>query len=136
MDKYNDESWIAISHYRRFWLKENHEGIISPDNLNSNIKRFTSTPRSKQSYYVYCVKVENRELIRDKLLHLGIHTGIHYPYPIHLMDAYNFLNYKEGSLPFTEKLCDTVLSLPIYPSLEDDEVNFICESLNQIIQNS
>jgi aminotransferase EvaB len=106
------------------------------DNLNSNIKRFISTPRSKQSYYVYCVKVENRELIRDKLLHLGIQTGIHYPYPIHLMDAYNFLNYKEGSLPFTEKLCDTVLSLPIYPSLEDDEVNFICESLNQIIQNS
>tara|TARA_B100000780_G_scaffold261529_1_gene214024 strand:+ start:293 stop:1141 length:849 start_codon:yes stop_codon:yes gene_type:complete len=57
LDKYNDESWIAISHYRRFWLKENHEGIISPDNLNSNILR--EIPDKYLNFDAFVAKPQN-----------------------------------------------------------------------------
>ena len=57
LDKCNDNSWIAISHYRRFWLKENHESTISQDNLNSNILR--EIPDRYSNFDAFVAKPQN-----------------------------------------------------------------------------
>ena len=60
----------------------------------------------------------------------GIATGLHYPIPIHLQYAAKDLGYKVGSFPRTEKYAKTMISLPIYPDLCDDQVTYITQLVN------
>lgn len=80
-------------------------------------------------YHLYVIRVKNRECFMDHMDANGIKTLIHYPFPIHLQEAYNGLGYKEGSLPITEKLASEIVSLPIYPELKEDEVDYTIESV-------
>ena len=72
-------------------------------------------------FYCYAIRVPNgkRDALRAHLAERGIGTQIHYPVPIHLQEAAQFLGYRKGDLPMTEKLSDEVLSLPMYAELTD-----------------
>lgn len=72
-------------------------------------------------FYAYAIRVPNgrRDAMRAYLGERGIGTQIHYPVPIHMQEAANFLGYRKGDLPVTEKVADEVLSLPIYAELTD-----------------
>ena len=72
-------------------------------------------------FYAYAIRVPNgrRDAMRAYLGERGIGTQIHYPVPIHMQEAANFLGYRKGDLPVTEKVADQVLSLPIYAELTD-----------------
>jgi dTDP-4-amino-4,6-dideoxygalactose transaminase len=55
----------------------------------------------------------------------GISSGIHYPIPIHLQKAYEGQGFSQGQFPVTEQLCPTLLSLPMYPELTDEQVRYV-----------
>jgi dTDP-4-amino-4,6-dideoxygalactose transaminase len=59
----------------------------------------------------------------------GIFTGIHYPIPVHLQKAMEFLGYKQGDLPVTEQVVSQILSLPMYAELTADEIEYVAESI-------
>jgi dTDP-4-amino-4,6-dideoxygalactose transaminase len=61
----------------------------------------------------------------------GIGWGVHYPEPVHAMEAYRFLGYGEGALPVTERACRQVLSLPLYPGLPAAEVERVARVLRE-----
>ena len=86
-------------------------GVITPD--------FPSGGR--HVFYAYAIRVPNgkRDAMRAYLAERGIGTQIHYPVPIHLQEAAQFLGYRKGDLPVTERLANEVLSLPIYAELTD-----------------
>jgi dTDP-4-amino-4,6-dideoxygalactose transaminase len=84
----------------------------------------------KSSYHLYVVRVSNRAEVIDALRAQGIATGIHYPFPIHLMRGYAFLGYAEGSLPNTERSASEILSLPMYPEFAPEAVSRVCEAIN------
>ena len=65
----------------------------------------------------------------------NIGTAIHYPIPPHLQKAYEHLNYKEGDFPVAEKLANQSLSLPIYPGLKEDEINYVCDSIFEFFKS-
>ena len=50
---------------------------------------------------------------------------IYYPVPLHLQEAYSYLGYKNGDFPVTEKLCNEVISLPMHPELDQEQMDFI-----------
>ena len=75
---------------------------------------------------------ENRDLFKNELQRLGVNTIIYYPIPIHLQPAYKELGYKEGSLPITEKVCNQVISLPIFPELEVIEQSYVIDTIKRI----
>jgi dTDP-4-amino-4,6-dideoxygalactose transaminase len=72
-------------------------------------------------YHLYVVRVSNRDRVREYLTGAGIGTGIHYPVPLHLQNAYRRLGYKRGDFPVAEKLASEILSLPMFPTLRPEQ---------------
>ncbi|MBL0225329.1 MAG: DegT/DnrJ/EryC1/StrS family aminotransferase [Geobacteraceae bacterium] len=79
-------------------------------------------PHCGHQYYLYTIRTGRRDELMNYLADQGIESKINYPDPIHLMRGYRFLGYSPGSLPVTERLADTILSLPIYPGLPEEHV--------------
>ena len=75
------------------------------------------------------------EKLRSKLIEYlklrGIGTIIHYPIPPHLAEAYQYLGHKEGELPITEHLAKTVLSIPMYNGMTEDEIRYVIDAINE-----
>jgi len=80
-------------------------------------------------FHLFVIRVAQRDKFMEFLLNEGISTIIHYPIPIHLQPAYKYLNYKKGDLPVTEKLCEEIISLPIFPDLKDKEVEYVIKTV-------
>ncbi|MGM3306476.1 DegT/DnrJ/EryC1/StrS family aminotransferase [Anabaena sp. WFMT] len=90
-------------------------------------------------YHLYVIKIDDscplkRQQLQDQLTAVGIQTGIHYPIPCHLQPAFTQLGYQQGDFPQSEKLSKQILSLPMYPGLNNSQikevVNAIFSSLN------
>ncbi|WP_346916287.1 DegT/DnrJ/EryC1/StrS family aminotransferase [Clostridium sp.] len=80
-------------------------------------------------YYVFNIFAENRDGLAEYLKSKGVATSIYYPKPLHLQKCFEYLGYKEGQFPVTEKMCNQILALPIYPELTNEEVEYICECI-------
>ena len=63
---------------------------------------------------------------------LGVQTKIHYPIPLHLQECAKNLNYKIGDMPNTELFSKSMISLPIYPTLSIEEIDYVVESFNRV----
>jgi dTDP-4-amino-4,6-dideoxygalactose transaminase len=87
-------------------------------------------------YHQYTIKVEDRDGLREFLAGKGIGTAIHYPLGLHLQDAYLPLGYKEGDLPNCDEASRRVLSLPMFPEIEDAEVDYVCEMIGEFFKHA
>ncbi len=86
----------------------------------------------KAVYHLFVIRTKLRDQVKKRLADDGIETGIHYPRPIHLQTPYRQkYGYTEGAFPLSESLSNEVLSLPIFPTLTEDEVVRVCEALKQ-----
>ena len=81
-------------------------------------------------FHLYVVRVENREPLMEFLKERGIATGLHYPIPIHLQPAYAELGYERGDFPVTEAYAETILSLPIFPELDEAKVAYVTDAIH------
>ena len=86
-------------------------------------------PYARHAYYLYVVRHPNRDEIIKKLRENNIHVNISYPWPIHTMKGYEYLGWKTGDLPETESAAKEIFSLPMYPSLTNEEVARVIEVL-------
>ncbi len=80
-------------------------------------------------YHLFVVRVADRDRVRGELKRHGIETGVHYPIPLHLSQAYRHLGYREGDFPVAEKLSKEILSLPMYPELSEEQIETVCDHL-------
>lgn len=87
-------------------------------------------PRSEHIFHLYVVRTRNRDELQKHLGSVGIQTGIHYPIPIHLQEAYHDLGLGKGSFPVTEKLADEIVSLPMYAELTHQQTEVVLEALS------
>ena len=81
-------------------------------------------------WHQFVIRCEEREKLIEYLNNKEIGTIIHYPIPPHLSEAYRYLSIKKGSLPITEKYAETVLSLPLYNGMTEEEQEYVIESIN------
>ena len=84
--------------------------------------------RSHQ-FYLYTLRSGSRDSLMQYLAETGIETRINYPHPIHLMRGYDFLGYKEGDLPVTERLAGEILSMPMYSELSEAEAQTVVDAV-------
>jgi len=88
---------------------------------------------SKPVYHLYVVRVSDRDRLLSELGQRGIACGIHYPKPIHLQDAYKFLNLGPGSFPIAEKHAREILSLPMFPELTPAQIEAVVRELKSLL---
>jgi len=84
-------------------------------------------------YHQFVIYVNNRNAVIAQLAEKGIETAIHYPKPIHLQPAYSSLGYPAGTFPNTERACESVLSLPIFPTMTADQIKHVADSVVQAV---
>lgn len=80
-------------------------------------------------YHLYVIQANKRDELRSYLKEKGIETGIHYPLPLHMQPAYKYLGYKKNDLKITTYIAEQIVSLPLYPEIEDDTVDYICKCI-------
>lgn len=95
----------------------------------NSIKFQTLHASAKSVYHLFVIRIDNRNELQKYLLEKEIGTIIHYPIPPHLQPAYSDLKHKKGAYPICEKISNSVLSLPLYPGLEETQIDYICESI-------
>jgi aminotransferase EvaB len=115
---------------RRRKLAEQYDSLLK---MSSLILPSEAKGR-KHVYYLYVVRHLKREIIIEELKKRNIFVNISYPWPIHTQSGFSYLEYKEGDLPVTEKLAKEIFSLPMYPSLTDEEQIQVSETLLDIIE--
>lgn len=118
-------------HYLDQWTKERkriaklyYEGIHNsritlPEYIDENV------------YHIFPVLCEDRDDLQAYLEEKGIHTLIHYPIAMHLQKAYQGLGFKKGDFPIAEQICAQELSIPLYPGLTQEEIQYIIDCLNR-----
>ena len=81
------------------------------------------------AYHLYVIRTPARDALRAYLASRGIYTAVHYPVPVHRQPAYSSSVIFPGELPVTDATADQILSLPMYPELEDIQVDRICNAI-------
>jgi dTDP-4-amino-4,6-dideoxygalactose transaminase len=122
--------WLSVKllHLAK-WNESRRDLAHRYHELFAEVKDFVGIPKeaawTKGVYHLYVVRVNDREVLQARLAEAGIGTGIHYPIPLHLQQAYRHLGYKNGDFPITERVAREIVSLPMFPQLtrsQQDEV--------------
>lgn len=97
---------------------------------NKNITLPKIREGAKHVFHLFVIRTKKRNSLKKYLEKNNIGFGIHYEFPIHLQKGYKFLGYKKGALKVTEKISDEIISLPIFPELTKQEINYVVEKIN------
>jgi dTDP-4-amino-4,6-dideoxygalactose transaminase len=106
------------------------------DELLSSVEGVTAPQQpewSRSVYHLYVVRVQDRVGLQKHLGEANIDTGIHYPLPLHLQQAYKHFGYKQGDFPVTEKVAAEILSLPMYPQLEAEQQKRVVQKAAEFV---
>jgi dTDP-4-amino-4,6-dideoxygalactose transaminase len=90
-------------------------------------------PRDECVYHQFVIYVNNRNSVIAQLAARGVDTAVHYPKPIHLQPAYSSLGYPAGTFPNAERACERALSLPIFPGMTAEQVNYVAASVLEVV---
>lgn len=112
--------------YRRKIAKRYLEEIRNPL-ITLPVK---STEEFEHIYHVFVIRCEQRDRLEAYLAEKGIGTVKHYPVPMHLQEAYKDLGIGKGELPIAENISSTVLSIPMYYGMTEDEIQYVINALN------
>jgi dTDP-4-amino-4,6-dideoxygalactose transaminase len=109
------------------------------DNTLSGIEGLQIPRRSTFTTHIfhqYTLQVEasKRDSLKQWLMEKGIPSQIYYPLPLHLQEAYKDLGYQNGSLPHSEELCNRVLSLPMHTEMEQIQLEYVSEQVQQFFK--
>lgn len=118
LDKMNEE--------RRRIAKAYLEGITNPNLILPYV-----IDKALPVWHIFAIRSKRRDELELYLKEKGVSTNKHYPIPIHLQGCYENLGYKEGDLPIAEEISATELSLPMYYGMNDEQIQYVIDMLNQ-----
>ena len=88
---------------------------------------------AKHIYHIYAIRIKNRDSLIGALARKDISCGIHYPIPVHLQKPYHLLGYKKGRLPIAEKSAEEFISLPMFPELTHDQIEYVVSEIKDFV---
>jgi dTDP-4-amino-4,6-dideoxygalactose transaminase len=121
LDQWNKMRNDAAAHYGK--LLKSAEGVVTPAIQKDRTHVFQT----------YAVRLPNRDKICEAMKAKGIGVLIHYPIPLHLQEAYADLGHKMGDFPVSERIAKEILSLPMFPHMKKDQVEYVCATLKELL---
>ncbi|MBN2515750.1 MAG: DegT/DnrJ/EryC1/StrS family aminotransferase [Deltaproteobacteria bacterium] len=121
LESWNEARRKNASFYNEFI--RDLDGIITPYEADY----------AKHVYHIYAIRVQNRDQLISKLAEKEIFCGIHYPVPVHLQDAYKSLGLGKGSFPVAEKCAEEFVSLPMFPELTEEQIEYVATNIKELI---
>ena len=115
LDRWNEKRRSNAAAYNKYL--SDMGGIVIPKELAER----------KHIYHLYVVRSKHREVFVNFLEESSIGSSVHYPTPVHLQEAYRHLSYKKGDFPISEACAREVTSLPMFPELAIEEVEYVCD---------
>jgi UDP-2-acetamido-2-deoxy-ribo-hexuluronate aminotransferase len=82
-------------------------------------------------FYSYVIQADNRDELIERLNGRCIGTEVYYPLPLHLQECFQNLDYRNGDFPVAERVCKTALAIPLYPDLLENEIEYVCSSIQE-----
>jgi dTDP-4-amino-4,6-dideoxygalactose transaminase len=119
LDRWNNQRRAAAAEYSR--VLDSH-AITLPVEMDYG----------RHVYHLYVIQSDDREALKKQLADAGIESGLHYPIPLHLQEAYRHLGYSVGDFPVAERVKDRILSLPMYPGIQVAAVEYVAAELQEI----
>jgi dTDP-4-amino-4,6-dideoxygalactose transaminase len=101
----------------------NTDGIVIPMESSDN----------KHVYHIYAIRVQDPDFLIKSLAEKDIHCGIHYPISLHLQEAYLYLGLDKGSFPVSEKVQAEFVSLPMFPELTIEQIDYVASEIKKMI---
>jgi dTDP-4-amino-4,6-dideoxygalactose transaminase len=103
---------------------------------DANLRLLEDPADAECVYHLFVAYVENRDKVRAELEKLGVQTAVHYPKPVHLQEAFSYLEQTPGSLLFTERACEQVLGMPLFPEMTEEQVSYAAHCLSEVVGNN
>jgi dTDP-4-amino-4,6-dideoxygalactose transaminase len=118
LDRWNDQRRHVARHYAR---------VLACDSITLPVEMDSR----RHVYHLYVVQAPDRDGLRRRLADSGVESGLHYPVPLHLQEAYRHLGYGLGDFPITETVKDRILSLPMYPGIAPEAIERVAAELQE-----
>jgi dTDP-4-amino-4,6-dideoxygalactose transaminase len=100
---------------------------------NTGVKTPEEMAYVRHVYHIYAIRLGKRDELMQELQKKGIQTGIHYPFPVHLLKAHSDLGYHAGDFPYSERAASEVLSLPMCAELTESQVREVSSAIGSFI---
>ena len=117
LEDWNDQRREAAARYRE--LLADVPDVVLPFEPDT----------SRSVYHLYVIRTADRDALAEHLKAGGVHTGLHYPLPVHLQKCYATWGYKAGDLPVTERAAAEILSLPMFPGLTAEQQQRVADAM-------
>ncbi len=113
------------------WNQKRKQNAELYDKLfaDSPVKTPKIDSNNVSNYHQYTITVPERDRLQKFLAENEISSAVFYPKPLHLQDCFREAGYKEGSLPVAERLCGEVLSLPVFPELTAEQIEYVANTV-------
>ncbi len=124
---------VKLKHIEK-WSEQRRNIAKIYSNKLRDVKNIT-TPKELTGivpvYHLYVIRTGKRDELQNYLKEKGISTGVHYPIALPALKAYSYLNHSEKDFPYSYQYQSEILSLPIFPELSDDQIDYICDTIKE-----
>jgi dTDP-4-amino-4,6-dideoxygalactose transaminase len=111
-----------------------YDGAFS--SLKGRLTTPYAVPGSRHIFNQYVIRVARRDALRNFLTQRNVGTEIYYPVPLHLQKCFDYLGYKAGDFPESERAAAETLALPIYPELSQEQLAYVVSSIGEFFKNN
>ncbi|GAB4411950.1 MAG: DegT/DnrJ/EryC1/StrS family aminotransferase [Bacteroidia bacterium] len=118
---------VKLKHLPAWNARRRALAAIYQERLSPYVWVPTDKPHEQAVYHTFIIQTDRRDALQQYLAAHEVETKIHYPVPIHLQRAAAYLGYQRGDFPVTERQTETILSLPVFPELSDEQVHYVCD---------
>jgi dTDP-4-amino-4,6-dideoxygalactose transaminase len=115
------------------WNQQRNEVVSQYKKLLKNIKTQKIPENYNSNYHIFLIEIDKRDELQKLLDKKGVQTLIHYPIPIHLQECNKYLGYRKGDFPVAEKTAMKILSLPIYPEVNNTDIKHTAKLINNFL---
>lgn len=143
LSDWNEKRRQNASLYTQLLTLDTRSSVLSPQNLTLNTQPSTRNSEhvtrniivpfipswARPVFHLYIIRTQNRDELQKYLSENGISTGLHYPIPLHLQNAYKNIDLTNGNYPVTEKVSNEILSLPMFPNLTSEKIEYISSKI-------